>query len=175
MYYDFSVEGDKIKKTGNSTEAMSGSVNYYVCRFDFSEEWSDFTKFAVFIQGGKEYTLLIQEDACLIPSEFLEQRGSVAVGIYGTWQQGDKPVRISTDFAHIIIEEGAYRKSTAPKVPAPELWEQYLKYVEENAYNGTNRAIEELYGNIDAVLDLIIEQQEEIIKAQNALIGGETA
>lgn len=163
MIFDFTVNDDKITLSGNSG-AVAGSVNFYSCRFSFSHNWNDLEKFAVFIQGDKTYTVLIVDNVCLIPQEVTEGSGSIAVGVYGSSFDSEDILRISTDFSHIVIKEGAYREGSAPEVPKPELWEQYLQLAAEKAAEGVIDKV----GNIDAALDTILAIQEHLIGGDGA-------
>lgn len=163
MIYNFKVSADRITNNGKSS-AVSGSVNYYKCRFDFSDEWAGLLKFAVFMKDEKVYTILIEDDICSIPEELLLSPVPVAIGIYGT-KEGDEVFRISTDFSHIVITEGAYREGTTPSIPEKDEWEIYFARAAEEATKAATDAIRAETGDIDATLDAIIE-------LQNILIGG---
>lgn len=174
MIYDFNVSEDKISLTG-TTGAKTGSLNYYQCRFTFSDDWNGMSKFAVFVCGDDSYTVMAEDNICFIPAEVLDRIGTVYVGVYGISENNENSVRISTDFAHIIIEEGAYRKGDAPKAPTPDLWEEYFRTLAEKSTDAANAAIDSSLGDISEALDRIIAEQEAIIAIQNALIGGESA
>lgn len=166
MTYNFKVSGDRIVHQGISS-AISGSVNYYKCSFDFSPEWDGLLKFAVFMEDDKAYTVLVENNMCTIPAELLLTPASVSVGIYGT-KEGDEVFRISTDFSHIVIKEGAYREGATPSVPEKDAWEIYFARVAEEATNVATEAIRAEMGDIDTTLDAIID-------LQNILIGGESS
>ncbi len=110
---------------------MAGSVNYYRCTFAFSSEWQELSKFAVFMCGDEVYTVMLEGDSCFIPCEMLSTAGTIAVGVYGSSMDEEKPLRISTDFSHIVIKDGAYREGTTPAVPQADLWEVYFKRAAE--------------------------------------------
>ena len=165
MTYNFKVCGDRISISGISS-AVSGSVNYYKCRFDFSKEWDGLLKMVVFMADEKTYTVLPENDMCYIPAELLFSPASIAVGVYGSYE-GDKVFRISTDFSHIVIKEGAYRDGTTPAIPEKDAWEVYFARAAEEATKAATDAIRAETGDIDATLDAIIE-------LQNILIGGDT-
>ena len=181
MTYDFKVNGDKITLNG-ATSANSGSVNFYECKFDFSKDWENLQCFAVFIKDDKTYTAIINNGFCPVPYEVLESPSVVSIGVYGSSLDSENLVRISTDFSHIVIKEGAYRDGTAPQVPKAELWEEFYKGAREDAKNSisaladtvkseivttTSAVIDASLGDIDKALDIIIE-------IQNSLLGGDT-
>ncbi|MBQ6998303.1 MAG: hypothetical protein IJN62_00750 [Clostridia bacterium] len=177
MIYKFDISEDTIVLNG-SASAVSGSVGYYCCEFSFSHEWDELSKFAVFMCGDDVYTVEITDNSCTIPTEVISNAGTVTVGVYGSTMRTENPVRISTDLAHIIIKEGAYREGTAPEVPSADLWEIYFERAAEEAKrvaidSGTvaadaaKQGFADTLGDIEAALD-------NIISIQNALIGGES-
>lgn len=177
MIYKFDVSADTIILNG-SASAVSGSIGYYCCEFSFSGEWDKLSKFAVFIRDDEVYTAEITDNTCLIPAEVIESAGTVTVGVYGSTLREENPMRISTDFAHIIIKEGAYRDGTAPAVPSAHLWEIYFERAAEEAKqvaidSGTAAADAAKAGFADTLGD-IESALDNIISIQNALIGGET-
>ncbi|MBR2476819.1 MAG: hypothetical protein IKB50_01645 [Clostridia bacterium] len=164
MTYSFNVDKDRIALKGSSS-AVSGSVNYYKCSFDFSPEWNGLLKFAVFTDGDKVYTILVEDDMCTVPAELLLSPAAISVGVYGT-SEGDEVFRISTDFSHIVIKEGAYREGTTPTIPEKDAWEIYFARAAEEATKAATDAIKAETGDIDSALDAILD-------LQNTLIGGE--
>ena len=64
----------------------SGSVNVYRVRFEFSPEWNSMTRKAVFIGGGTQVSVALDETGeCDIPWEVLTKHGGhLLVGVYGT-------------------------------------------------------------------------------------------
>ena len=184
MIYRFNVSGDRIV-LNTSASAVSGSAGYYKCEFCFSDDWSGLSKFAVFMQNDSAYTVEISQNACFMPAEVISNSGTVAIGVYGSNVQTDNPIRISTDFAHIIVKEGAYRDGTEPSVPAPDLWEVYFERAAKEAKrvaidsgiaaaDAAKQGFADTLGDIGTVLDTIIAHQKTIIEIQNTLIGGES-
>lgn len=165
MIYNFNITDDRIKLTGISS-AISGSVNYYKCVFSFSERWDGLEKFAVFMRGDETYTVSITGNSCLIPAEILDSPSYIAIGVYGSTLNSENLMRISTDFSHIVIKEGAYRDGTTPSVPKPDLWEEYFSRSLEIAREETRDYIYKELGDAGKALD-------EIIALQNLIIGGE--
>lgn len=164
MTYNFDVYGDRISLKGTSS-AVSGSVNYYKCSFDFSPEWDGLLKFAVFMAEEQVYTVMLDGNVCTIPAEVMLSPASVSVGVYGT-KEDDEVFRISTDFSHIVIKEGAYRDGTTPAIPEKDDWEIYFARAAEEATKAATDAIKAETGDIDGALDAIL-------KIQNTLIGGD--
>lgn len=177
MIYKFNISADRII-LNTSASAVSGSTGYYKCEFFFSDDWSELSKFAVFVQNDSAYTVEILENACFMPAEVISKAGTVAIGVYGSTVQTDNPVRISTDFVHIIVKEGAYRDGTEPSVPAPDLWEVYFERAAKEAErvaidsgiaaaDAAKKGFADTLGDIGTALD-------NIIAIQNTLIGGDS-
>ena len=183
MIYRFNVSGDRII-LNTSASAVSGSTGYYKCEFCFSDDWSGLSKFAVFMKKDSTYTVEISQNSCFMPAEVISNTGTVAIGVYGSTVQTDNLVRISTDFAHIIVKEGAYRDGTEPSVPSPDLWEVYFERAAKEAErvaidsgiaaaDAAKQGFADTLGDIETALDSIISEQEAIIAIQNSLIGGD--
>lgn len=130
MIYNLNVLHDRIS-LDESKSAVSGNVNYYKCAFTFSDEWENLKKVAVFMCKEKTYTAIIEDSLCYIPEEVLKNPSSLSIGVYGTDLSGEDTFRISTDFVHIVIIDGAFKKGTEPKVPSKQLWEIYFKNLED--------------------------------------------
>ena len=165
MIYNFNVTDDRIKLIGVSS-AISGSVNYYKCGFSFSEKWNRLEKFAVFMRGDETYTVSITDNSCLIPAEILDTPSYIAIGVYGSTLDSENFMRISTDFSHIVIKDGAYRDGTTPVVPNPQLWEEFFERNLKIAREETKDYIYKELGDAKKALD-------EIIALQNLIMGGD--
>ena len=174
MIYNFTIRGDCLT-LDSRLFAVSGGVNCYICRFDFDSQWDDLTKFVVFAKDEEVCTVYLEGDECPIPARFLDTPSTIAVGVYGTRLDGEA-YRISTNLSHIVIKEGAYREGTIPEVPEADMWEVFFaeadKRIREMAEKEiksikdlAERTFDEYFGDIDAVLD-------EIIAEQNSLMGG---
>ena len=77
------VSGNKLTITRTAV-ITSGSENVDMCMFTFDNEWQGFTKIAVFSTAdGDEYTELIVNNSCNIPSECLKKNGLLRIGVAG--------------------------------------------------------------------------------------------
>lgn len=137
MRIEFSVHGDRLEAVGRN-EAYTGNVNTYQCVFQFSEAWDGFSPVAVFSVDGEFITVSIADGQCDLPAEALTDRKNIRIGVYGTKSAGqDDYQRISTNWTPpFYIREGAYCEGTAPEVPTPELWEQYVAQMQAAIDNG---------------------------------------
>ena len=59
----------------------AGEYNITTCEFDFSEEYENLTKQAVFSNCSSSYKTPILNNQCIIPSEILQTSGSVLLGV----------------------------------------------------------------------------------------------
>lgn len=102
----------------------SGGVNVYEVRFQFSEDWDGLQKTAVFAAGEETYSVLLSEDACIIPWEALQTGGIwLKAGVYGT-REGQ--VVLPTIWANVgqIFCGASPGETTQP--PTPTVYEQIL-------------------------------------------------
>lgn len=103
----------------------SGSVNIYTIRFEFSPDWDDLNRTAVFKAGGKVISVLLDKSGqCSIPWEVLSApKIDLLAGVYGTLGGN---VVLPTIWADLgPIREGAAPGEDA-RPPTPDLWEQEL-------------------------------------------------
>lgn len=128
----------KIKVTPHSIEIdkpeiiNSGEYDVTKCEFEFSEEYEGITKQAVFSTCENTYKVPILNDECRIPSEVLEQRGSVLLGVYGYITiEGSLATRYSPTPQYFSVKEGSYREGNDPELPEPSEWEQVLELINQ--------------------------------------------
>lgn len=123
----FRLYADKNKLFVRQREPVtSGSVNVYSVQFQFSDDWIDLYRVAVF-KAGKESrkVLLTSSGECVIPWEVLNtHKVHLKVGVYGT--QGGEIVlpTIWADLGEIL--EGVPTNGEGARPPTPDLWEQEL-------------------------------------------------
>lgn len=194
MVYKFRIKGNKILPCEN-VDGVSGNLNYYTCCFDFDGTWDGLTKFAVFSKGDETVSLMLDGDSCLIPHELTADPCALSVGVYASNLSEENPLRITSDFSHIILKEGAYREADAPKVPQADLWEVYFERAAKkasdvavdaaneaadaatdkiNALNAEAKAEVEVHiKKVDNTLGDISAALDHIIEIQNTLMGGE--
>ena len=126
MIFYFTLNGDSLKLLDLKTEAKTGNVNSYICKFQTDDDWSDLKVFASFKSGDKVYTVALSDVlTCSIPSELLSETGKIFIGLYATNFNSENFKRISTNWVALDILEGAYTvDSTAPAIPTPDVWEE---------------------------------------------------
>lgn len=103
----------------------SGSVNVYQVRFDFSEDWAELDRTAVFRCGGKEFSMLLDASGrCVIPWEVLQKPGfRLEVGAYGS-RGGETVLPTVWESLGTVLTGVNASEGSAP--PTPELWQQTL-------------------------------------------------
>lgn len=125
MTFNFEISNNSLTLTSEPA-IFSGSNNYYLCKFNFqTEDWDNLSKLAVFTFNETAVSVPITNNECFIPAEVLSAEGAVCIGVFGTNGQEDSYLRISTGLVYLSVGEGAYRDSSTPAVPAPDLWEKY--------------------------------------------------
>ena len=122
----FVLYADKGQLTVREREPVtSGSVNACEVRFEFSADWDDLTRTAVFKGGGETRSMLLDEDGrCVIPWEVLQEPMTpLEVGVYGA---RDGTVVLPTGWACLgmILRGAAVEMDAGP--PTPDLWRQAL-------------------------------------------------
>ena len=123
----------------------AGEYNVTVCTFDFSDEYEDLTKQAVFSTCSDTYKTPILNNQCTIPSEVLESQGSVLLGVYGYESQDDELVlRYSPKPQYFVVSNGSYKEGNDPDLPKPSEWEQVLELINQaiTETNNLNIAVE---------------------------------
>ena len=135
----------------------SGEYNITTCKFDFSEEYADLTKEAVFSTCDSTYKVAILNNECTIPYEVLETRGQVLLGVYGyeiTGEEGHEELelRYSPTPRYFNVKEGSYREGNDPDLPKPSEWERVLALINE-AITETNNLnlVADKEGNITKI------------------------
>lgn len=129
----FRLYADKNKLSLLEREPVtSGSVNVYEARFEFSEDWAELERVAVFQAGGTAREVLLDAGGeCVVPWEVLTEKIRRAnphvrlqAGVYG--KRSGKIV-LPTVWADLgAILEGVPTNGEGARPPTPELWEQEL-------------------------------------------------
>lgn len=138
----FQLYADKNQLTVQEREPVtSGSVNVYQVQFEFSEDWEDLERTAVFRAGDKPVSVLLDGTGeAVIPWEVLTTPGKrLEVGVYGA-RGGDVVLpTVWTNLGKILT--GAAPGDDA-KPPAPDLWKQELaKKGDRLSYDGLNLSL----------------------------------
>lgn len=141
MSFILYAEKNKLKVRKPET-ITSGSVNVNTVQFEFSTDWEQLAKTAVFRSGGDSVSVILDtNNSCNIPWEVLAKpKVRLQVGVYGT--QGDDIV-LPTIYADIgEILPGTETGAAGSQPPTPSVVDQLLGKVEE-AVNTANSVRED--------------------------------
>ena len=133
------VDKNEIKQNGNEY-LTSGGYKSIECNFEFSEEWQNLTKTAIFIYNGVAYNEIIVDNKCFVPHEAIENKGELLIGVFGTEIVSESlEKRNTTDLLNVKIYEGSFITGNQPVKPSPETWEIYLQEVNKLIDEATNK------------------------------------
>ena len=130
---DINVIGQRV--TVKSADIVAESVKYLKVRFAFSEDWSDYSKTAIFKgKDGSIYQLLLSgaENEIFVPFEVIKSP-YFKVAVLG--ELGDS--RITTDEAAIKVIESGVEEGDIPAEPTPDIYAQIVA-LSENAVETAN-------------------------------------
>ena len=119
---DINVIGQRV--TVKSADIVAESVRYLKVRFAFSEDWSDYSKTAIFKgKDGSIYQLLLsgEENEIFVPFEVIKAP-YFKVAVLG--ELGDS--RITTDEAAIKVIESGVEEGDIPAEPTPDIYAQIV-------------------------------------------------
>ena len=113
----------------NSPVIASGGLNENKLECEFCEKWDGFSKTAVFYQDKKNvyYSVLDENDTCIIPKEATASKGTMCFGIFGS--KGD--ATRTSEILRYKIDEGAITEDLKPSDPTPDIYEQILAKLQE--------------------------------------------
>ena len=121
----------------------AGEYNITQCEFEFTDEYEDLTKQAVFSTCESTYKVPILNNQCTIPSEVLENPGQVLLGVYGYEAEDDELVlRYSPNPEYFVVSNGSYKEGNDPDLPKPSEWEQVLAIINQAITETNNLNIE---------------------------------
>ena len=110
-------------------DVVSDSVKYLKIRFEFSDDWSGYTKTAIFHNEQLDTTftvlmasgepLYVGEDICLVPHEVIKPP-FFTVSVFGI--SGEST--ITADAKRIIVHESGYAQGQTPAEPTPSEYER---------------------------------------------------
>ena len=85
-----------IKVTENNVKISEdivlhkGEYGIHKCQFEFSEEYNNLSKIAVFKSGNEIYKIDIINNECDIPAGALERTGNIIIGLYAYITENDE-------------------------------------------------------------------------------------
>ena len=129
MQLEFSVNKQIITRI-DENKVVEKSKNYLYCKFNFSNEWEEIIKTAIFTSAkGEIFNVILEEDACLIPFEVIEYP-HFTVSVFG----GDL---ITANKVVVSMIKSGYASGKTPSKPTPDVYQQILNSV-KTPYIGEN-------------------------------------
>ena len=125
------VTKDNVTIT-NKAQVHKGEYNVNTLEFEFSEEYSEISKMAVFSTPIDVYEVPITNNTCIIPHEVLTQRGTLTIGVYG-YTVEDEVInkRYSPNPVTIPIDNGSYISGASnAQEQEPTLFEEFVEQIE---------------------------------------------
>lgn len=108
------------------------NVDYLQITFD--DEWTGYTKTAVFYRDIKEpYAVLMDDNTATIPPEVMETDGKIYMGVFGV---KDNEV-LNSEVVFYPVGVGALTEGAMPEV-TPDLWQDIISRIEEIKETGAN-------------------------------------
>ena len=115
----------------------SGEVNTVSIHVDFSDEWNNFGKNAVFYTSYNSrdiYEIVMTNNECIVPSEVMKKSGTLYIGIRGV--NSEKNEVRTTSLVKLKISEGTPTGNSTEVEPTPDVYQQLL-----TAYGKTDDSI----------------------------------
>lgn len=130
------IKVNKKHVVNDSQLVNSGEFHVNPLFFEFSEEYENLHKVAVFTRDSISYYRVIENNSCFIPYDVINEKGEFTLGVYAYIEEdGNLILRYSPTPINIIVNEGSYKSEAIPPVDEPE--EQYVRkvYLLDNYYN----------------------------------------
>lgn len=123
---------DQQLKAVASPLLASGGLNEAVVAFDFCEKWDGFAKTGVFYRDEEDvyYSLLDENDECIIPHEVYDEPGTFYFTVFG-----DKDsIRRTASTLRYKAYKGVVGDAMKPSDPTPDVYDQIMAKL--NGYDG---------------------------------------
>lgn len=123
---------DQQLKAVASPLLASGGMNEAVVAFDFCEKWDGFAKTGVFYRDEEDvyYSLLDENDECIIPHEVYDEPGTFYFTVFG-----DKDsIRRTASTLRYKAYKGVVGDAMKPSDPTPDVYDQIMAKL--NGYDG---------------------------------------
>lgn len=160
------VANDQLLQVMVNPNISSGEVNTIKVHVDFSDEWDNFGKNAVFYTSYNSrdiYEMVMTNDECIVPSEVMKKSGTLYIGIRGV--NSEKNEVKTTSLVKLKISEGAPTGNSTEVEPTPGVYQQLL-----TAYGKTDNSInKEISDRKSAIATEKAERQTEIAVERNRI------
>ena len=128
---EFIVNGQTLRARKEYVLATYAQ-GFPVISFEFSSEWSDKAKTAIFKNGDNIYSALITDNKCSVPWEVLTDTSGnsvVEISIFGT----SGSTRITTNIVEVEITDSGYTTGETPSSPSATVYEQIISELSNKA------------------------------------------
>ena len=153
------VANDQLLQVTVNPNISSGEVNTIKVHVDFSDEWNNFGKNAVFYTSYNSrdiYEIVMTNNECIIPSEVMTKSGILYIGIRGV--NSEKNEVKTTSLVKLKISEGTPTGNSTEVDPTPDVYQQLL-----SAYGKTDNSInKEISDRKSAISTEKAERQSDI-------------
>ena len=124
----FKVDGQHVVRTDKHNVLASGTQNYLIAKFEFSDEWNELNgKIAIFRYKGKNYIVELDENlTCTIPWEVIMPGRFYVSVIAGELY--------TSDMCEVSVASSAYGAETiATTEPTAAIYSQLATRIDELA------------------------------------------
>lgn len=174
---NLSFRADKhILQRLDQENVTTNSKQIHKCAFQFSEEWADMEKTAIFKRHSTEYNVLLDnEDCCLIPSEALLDGNcqNLFVGVFGNGPDGEV---ITSTLVQIDLLRGASTQGVN-SVLNMGIFEQIIKKIDEVKKGEIEPSLileaATEYFNEHPIDDIVVDEVVSYVTEHAAVLKGE--
>lgn len=158
----FRIFKQRLSYYGDS-EVVADSKGYLTFTLETSEDWANYVgKTVQFTKNGKTYNVTNISDGVeySVPWEVLVGAGIMQVNAFAVSMDNKRATTNEIDIE--IIDSGFNEDSLLPEDPTPDIFEQYVQQVQENADKAVKAADEakkaqEAFQNIKNQIDVIYQ------------------
>ena len=146
------VANDQSLTVELNPSVASGGCNTVEVHVDFSDDWDEFSKSAVFFTSLNKnaiYEIVMTDGKCIVPSEVMEKECMLFIGVRGV-NSNNNEVK-TTSLVKYKILEGTPSGTGIPVEPTPDVYQQLL-----TAYGKTDNAISVERARIDNIYTLYV-------------------
>lgn len=148
----FNVRHQLINRIDNFAP-VAGSKNYLYARFNFvTSDWDNInTKTAIFDTGTVKHPVILSDNTCLVPWEWLQEPGKKYVSVFG----GDL---ITVNNAEVNIRASGYGQGEATQPPTPDAYTQVIQKLDTKADGiKISNGMVYLYAGMDVIFESEID------------------
>ena len=163
----FRIFKQRLSYYGDS-EVVADSKGYLTFTLETSEDWANYVgKTVQFTKNGKTYNVTNISDGVeyTVPWEVLVGAGIMQVNAFAVSMDNKRATTNEIDIE--IIDSGFNEDSLLPEDPTPDIFEQYVQQVQENADKAVKAADEakkaqEASQNIKNQIDVIYQNVKDV-------------